>query len=64
LTVLPDNIIYHPYEIKLSDILEIWEYVAHIGQNDALQESPDQTQSMLRNLMLELQDIKKGIGKA
>lgn len=64
LTVLPDNIIYHPYEIKLSDILEIWEYVAHIGQNDALQESPDQTQSMLRNLMLELQDIKKGMGKA
>ncbi|CAM3445442.1 HTH cro/C1-type domain-containing protein [Flavobacterium longum] len=64
LTVLPDNIIYHPYEIKLSEILEIWEYVAHIGQNDALQESPDQTQSMLRNLMLELQDIKKGMGKA
>ena len=64
LTVLPDNIIYHPYEIKLSDILEIWEYVAHIGQNDALQEAPDQTQSMLRNLMLEMQEIKKGMGKA
>ena len=33
-TVEPDNVIYNPYEIKLSDIVEIWEYVAHIGQND------------------------------
>lgn len=35
LTVEPDNIIYNPYEIKLSDIIEIWEYVAHIGQDDS-----------------------------
>lgn len=34
ITVEPDNIIYSPYDIKLSDILEIWEYVAHIGQDD------------------------------
>jgi transcriptional regulator with XRE-family HTH domain len=35
LTVEPDNIIYNPYEVKLSDILEIWEYVAHIGRDDS-----------------------------
>jgi transcriptional regulator with XRE-family HTH domain len=34
ITVEPDNIIYSPYDIRLSDILEIWEYVAHIGQDD------------------------------
>lgn len=34
ITVEPDNIIYSPYDIKLSDVLEIWEYVAHIGQDD------------------------------
>lgn len=34
ITVEPDNVIYNPYEIKLSDIVEIWEYVAHIGQKD------------------------------
>lgn len=34
-TVEPDNVIYSPYEIRLSDILEIWEYVAHIGRDDS-----------------------------
>jgi transcriptional regulator with XRE-family HTH domain len=35
LTVVPDNLIYSPYEIKLSDIMEIWEYVCHIGRDDS-----------------------------
>lgn len=65
LTVLPDNVIYHPYEIKLSDIMEIWEYVAHIGQNDQLQDNDaDGTKTMFGNVMRELNEIKKEIGKA
>ena len=35
LTVASDNLLYHPYAVKLSDILEIWEYAAHIGRDDA-----------------------------
>ncbi|MBF0693770.1 MAG: XRE family transcriptional regulator [Flavobacterium sp.] len=55
--VSPDNIIYTPYEIKLSDIMEIWEYVAHIGRDDSKPEGPADLNVM--NMFLEL---KKEIG--
>jgi transcriptional regulator with XRE-family HTH domain len=51
ITVAPDNIIYSPYDIKLSDILEIWEYVAHIGQNDA---KPATESSTMDTLLLQM----------
>lgn len=50
ITVEPDNIIYSPYDIKLSDILEIWEYVAHIGQDD---NKPSESGSM-DNLIIQM----------
>lgn len=57
ITVEPDNIIYSPYDIKLSDILEIWEYVAHIGQDDA---KPSTEHASMDNLILEMsRDIKQ-----
>lgn len=58
LTVEPDNIIYNSYKIKLSDILEIWEYVVHIGRDDskpAVSEDYD-----VKGMFLELKrDIQK-----
>ena len=58
--VAPDNIIYSPYEIKLSDILEIWEYVAHIGRDDTKQEIPDSenVKGMFLELKRDINDLK------
>ena len=57
ITVEPDNVIYSPYDIKLSDILEIWEYVAHIGRNDS--KSTTENASM-DNLILQMsRDIRQ-----
>lgn len=54
LIVASDNIIYSPYEIKLSDILEIWEYVAHIGKDDTKPELQENSDVM--SLLLEVKN--------
>lgn len=65
ITVASDNLIYNPYTIKLSDILEIWEYVAHIGRNDvAPQANSDDPKTMFQSVMRELEGIKNRIGEA
>jgi transcriptional regulator with XRE-family HTH domain len=60
LTVEPDNIIYTPYDIKLSDILEIWEYVAHIGRDDHKAESHNAVslEGVIRKLQADMADVK------
>jgi hypothetical protein len=59
LLVAPDNIVYHPYQIKLSNILEIWEYVAHIGRDDSKQtfSESDEVKTMFGVLMEEIKKI-------
>jgi transcriptional regulator with XRE-family HTH domain len=65
ITVEPDNIIYSHYDIKLSDILEIWEYVAHIGQDDNKPESLDAESfpGILKNLRSDIAAINAKIGR-
>jgi transcriptional regulator with XRE-family HTH domain len=60
-TVVSDNIIYSPYEIKLSDILEIWEYVCHIGRDDAkpLTTESDSVKEMFLELKRDIHEIKQ-----
>ena len=61
LTVTSDNVIYNPYAIKLSDILEIWEYTAHIGRDDSkttLSET-DSVKEMLLELKRDIKAIKE-----
>lgn len=60
LTVEPDNIIYNPYDVKLSDILEIWEYVAHIGRDDSKPEiaNPEPIENVIRRMQKDLFEIK------
>lgn len=60
-TVVPDNIIYSPYEIKLSDILEIWEYVCHIGRDDTKQlaSESDTVKEMFLELKRNINEIKQ-----
>lgn len=60
LTVESDNIIYSPYAIKLSDILEIWEYVAHIGRDDSKSAAYPDTD--VREMFLELKRDIKSMG--
>ena len=66
LTVEPDNIIYNPYEIKLSDILEIWEYVAHIGRDDSKAEnySNDNLPIILKDIQNSIKAISNKINEA
>lgn len=59
--VEPDNVIYHPYEIRLCDILEIWEYVAHIGRNDDRLEisNSNDIKVMFIELKRDINELKK-----
>ncbi|MBA4155842.1 XRE family transcriptional regulator, partial [Flavobacterium sp.] len=58
--VEPDNVVYNPYEIKLSDILEIWEYVAHIGRSDSRPEisGPNDIKEMFLELKRDINALK------
>jgi hypothetical protein len=63
LTVEPDNVIYNPYEVKLSDIIEIWEYVAHIGRNDAklMNKGGEPLEAVVRKLQKDMAEIRTKI---
>ncbi|HSD05712.1 XRE family transcriptional regulator [Flavobacterium sp.] len=61
LTVVSDNMIYSPYEVKLSDIIEIWEYVCHIGRDDSTPMTLDSEtiKGMFLELKKEINEIKQ-----
>jgi phage repressor protein C with HTH and peptisase S24 domain len=63
LVVESDNIFYPPYEIKASDILEIWEYECNIGGSDKKQEisEPESLKGMLMELRMEVKELKDKI---
>lgn len=64
LTVESDNLIYSPYAIKLSDIIEIWEYTAHIGRDDEKPTSEDDSvKTILLELKREVSELKRTVGK-
>lgn len=56
-----DNSFYPAYEVKASDILEIWEYACNIGRNDKRTESTDleTLKDMILGLKGDIQDLKK-----
>jgi transcriptional regulator with XRE-family HTH domain len=62
LMLTSDNTFYEPYEVKASDILEIWEYECNIGKSDKKQEMTD-TES-IKDMFLELKREIKGIKQA
>ena len=59
-----DNTFYAPYQIKASEILEIWEYACSIAteefQPDDL--SPENLRTMFLELRRDLQEVKKKMG--
>lgn len=56
-----DNKIYQPFKVKVSDILEIWEYTCSINMNEYQQDelNLDSIMNMLRGLKVEIAEIKK-----
>jgi len=52
LVVESDNRFFPAYEVKISDIIEIWEYVCSIGRSDKKREETES--ESVRNMFLEL----------
>ncbi|MFV8324895.1 XRE family transcriptional regulator [Flavobacterium sp. ZS1P14] len=59
LAVESDNSFYPVYEVKVSDILEIWEFVCNIGRSDKKQEISEVTS--VKEMFLELKKDIKGL---
>ncbi len=61
LRVGSDNPLYPPYEIRLSDILEIWEFACGINTSEFETETLDMmtVKDMFLSLKREIDDIKK-----
>jgi len=56
-----DNKIYQPFKVKVSDILEIWEYTCSINMSEYQQDelNLDSIMNMLRGLKVEIAEIKR-----
>ena len=61
-----DNKIYPPFNVNLRDVLEVWEYTCCINMTDYREEELNvgSIMSMLRNLQVEMEVIKKQGKKA
>ena len=61
ITVSSDNQLYKPYEIKLSDLVEIWEYSCSINTAEFETETLDMmtVKEMFLSLKKEIDLIKK-----
>lgn len=55
-----DNSFYPTYQVKASEVLEIWEYVCNIGSNDQKPEAFDQGRlpELFASLQKDIKDIK------
>jgi hypothetical protein len=60
-----DNRFYPNYEVKASDILEIWEYECNIGRNDRKPKitEPVSVEKMFLELKREISEVKESIKK-
>jgi broad-specificity NMP kinase len=58
LSLHSDNLKYQAYDVKASDILEIWEFVCTLNISDQKPEDPN-----MDNILYMLQSMKKDIEK-
>jgi hypothetical protein len=56
-----DNKLYQPFKVKAEDVLEIWEYTCCINMNQYQEDelNLDSIMNMLRNLKVEIAEIKR-----
>jgi transcriptional regulator with XRE-family HTH domain len=63
LILTSDNKAYQPYELHMSEVLEIWEFTINIAigkyQNDEI--NPSNVLKLLRNVGVELTDLKSRV---
>lgn len=64
LLVSADNSFYQPYEIKLTDIYEIWEFACAINTEEFILNNLDTTnlKDVLDNLQKDIQNLRKQLG--
>ncbi|NRS89286.1 transcriptional regulator with XRE-family HTH domain [Flavobacterium sp. 7E] len=64
LVVASDNYFYPAYEVKASDILEIWEYQCSIAKSDKKTEAleNDAIKNMFVELKRDIKEVKNSIG--
>lgn len=64
LLVSADNTFYQPYEIKLTDIYEIWEFACAINTEEFILNNLDTTnlKDVLDNLQKDIQNLRKQLG--
>ena len=63
-TVSSDNMVYAPYDIKLSDIAQIWEFACSFNMKEA---DPDDLANInvkdaLISVRREIQDVRQQLG--
>lgn len=58
-----DNSFYKPYEIKYSDILEIWEYAGSIERENfnPQKQDPKSLETLIRELQKDMEEIKRKV---
>lgn len=63
-TLNSDNTFYKPYDVKFSEIAEIWEYVGSIERENFIPEyfSEDSLEGVIRKLQGDLMEIKERLG--
>jgi phage repressor protein C with HTH and peptisase S24 domain len=62
LTLVSDNKIYQPYEVKTEELFEIWEYYCslNIGAYKPEELNMESILGMLRGLKVDIESIKQG----
>ena len=61
LTVSSDNLDYSPYQMKLSDILEIWEFACSLNTKEAaaLKSNNETIEDMVRGIRKDIRAVKE-----
>ena len=65
LTLSSDNKLYNPYQVHLSDVLEIWEFKLNlcIGQYEEDELNPVSILNLMRSVGIELKELKDRVNK-
>jgi hypothetical protein len=63
-TLNSDNTFYKPYDVKFSEIAEIWEYVGSIERENFRPEhfSADSLEGVIRKLQGDVMEIRERLG--
>ena len=63
--LMSDNKMYQPYDLHLSEVLEVWEFTVNLslGQYEEDEINPSSIMNLLRSVGVELKDLKEKVNK-